>query len=175
MVWLEAGSLAALLATGGCAGVKHGETKESETASRQTVTRDPRIHRTAREGDAASSTYSMVGLERCPSAVRGAVTTLKAVPDGIEIEVVSTSPEVTREIRARAEHAEDLSDDNRKVDLGASCPVFSDGSRISSRDIDGGSRIKLEARDKDTVEIVRSLAYERQAELRERMNRTARR
>jgi TusA-related sulfurtransferase len=115
-----------------------------------------------------------VTLGLCPSAIPGAKTTIKEVPGGVEIRVTSAEPDLAREIRERAERAEHASEgDDRTTDLGRSCPVVLGATKVSARDIDGGSSIRVKAHRRGDVKRLRELAHDRQAVLRDRMARTA--
>lgn len=103
----------------------------------------------------------------CPSSVPGAVTRVRDVPGGVEVDVEGADERAREDIWKRALFLADASahdpDLQRGKDKGffGECPVVMAGTRVVAGRTDRGARILVWARDDSQVSELRRQAHER--------------
>jgi len=109
--------------------------------------------------EAAGSPAGAGKMAHCPSAILGAVTSLKNTPSGVSVTIVASpaTDDVMKSIRERAKHLEEVADDAGAAvepphtgeggghgSIGR-CPVVVTNTTLKVKDIPGGSQIDVKA------------------------------
>jgi len=131
--------------------------------------------------EAAGSPAGAGKMSHCPSAVDGATTTLKNMPDGVRVTVTAKDDTAVKAIRDRSKHLEEIADS--LVDASAEkaaaiashtgeggggggigrCPVVVRDTTIKVKDVTGGSQIDVKAKSTAGVTPLQKEATERAA------------
>lgn len=100
-------------------------------------------------------------MSNCPSAVNGAVTTVKAAGDDTIVTVTSKDEATMKEIRARATKLGSGKHDNSKKHEGdgsgsggGDCPALAEGSKSTFKDVDGGTEITIKPEKKEDAKKI---------------------
>lgn len=118
------------------------------------------LRRETRDRDREAKTAGAEGagsqrMAHCPSAVEGARTTVKDLPDGVVVSVTATDPAKVTEIRERAKHTADVAkkgDPARPEHSGdgtgggalGRCPIVVEGeTTVGVIDVAGGAEIRV--------------------------------
>ena len=118
------------------------------------------LRRETRDRDREAKTAGAEGagsqrMAHCPSAVEGARTAVKDLPDGVVVTVTATAPASTKEIRDRAKHTADVakkgepahpehSGDGTGGGALGRCPIVVEGeTTVGVIDVDGGAEIRV--------------------------------
>jgi TusA-related sulfurtransferase len=126
--------------------------------------------------EAAGSPAGAGKMAHCPSAVLGAVTTLKNTPDGVSVVVVATpaSDTVTASIRERTKHLAEIAADGGIVEpphtgeggghgsIGR-CPIVVTNTTLKVKDVPGGTQVDVKAKAAGDVPKLQAEAKERAA------------
>ena len=124
----------------------------------------------------ASASAAPVGakekMAHCPNAVTGANTVIADVPGGIEITITSNDAAAMADIRARTQVLVDAAknpDAQSKHTGGGGgggvygrCPVVMHQTSVDAKDVEGGTKVTVKAKNADEVDFVRREARERQ-------------
>jgi hypothetical protein len=113
-------------------------------------------------------------MRNCPTAVEGASTKMKKTKDGVELTVTGGDKSAEEAIRARAQHLADVSGkpttgEHSGTGTGgggegrAQCAVIMKDTAVTSKDVKGGAKITVKAKDKAQVGEVQKLTAERVA------------
>lgn len=96
-------------------------------------------------------------MGNCPAAVTGAVTSMRTISGGLELDITATTPEASNEIVRRAHHDSVAGPPDPSVGAhtgqhggpgdGGHCPVIHAGTKVSVMEIGGGVRITVLAED----------------------------
>src|SRR5262249_36954138 len=113
-------------------------------------------------------------MQHCPTAVEGASTKVKKTNDGVELTITGSDKNAEEAIRTRARHLADVSgkpttgtDNGTGAGGGgkgrAQCAVIMKDTSVTSKDVKGGAKITVKAKDKASVGEVQKLTAERVA------------
>ncbi len=127
--------------------------------------------------EAAGSPAGAGKMAHCPSAILGAVTSLKNTPGGVSVTVVASPPtdDLVKSIRERSAHLAEVADDAGAAvepphtgeggghgSIGR-CPVVVTNTTLKVKDIPGGSQIDVKANAPADVPKLQAEAKERAA------------
>jgi hypothetical protein len=111
-------------------------------------------------------------MQHCPTAVDGASTKVKKTKDGVELTITGKDKTAEEAIRTRAHHLADVSGkpktgtDNGGGAFGGGkghCGVIMKDTSVSAKDVKGGAKITVKAKDKKGVDDVQKQTDERVA------------
>jgi TusA-related sulfurtransferase len=127
--------------------------------------------------EAAGSPAGAGKMAHCPSAILGAITSLKNTSDGVSVAVVASpvTDEVVKSIRERSKHLAEVADDAGAAaepphtgeggghgSIGR-CPVVVTNTTLKVKDIAGGAQIDVKANTPADVPKLQAEAKERAA------------
>jgi TusA-related sulfurtransferase len=127
--------------------------------------------------EAAGSPAGAGKMAHCPSAILGAVTTLKNTPDGVSVTVLASpvADDVVKSIRERSRHLAEIADDAGAAvepphtgeggghgSIGR-CPVVVTNTTLKVKDIPGGAQVDVKAKTAADVPKLQAEAKERAA------------
>jgi TusA-related sulfurtransferase len=127
--------------------------------------------------EAAGSPAGAGKMAHCPSAILGAVTTLKNTPDGVTVSVLASpgTDEIVKSIRERSKHLAEVADDAGAAvepphtgeggghgSIGR-CPVVVTGTTLTVKDVPGGAQIAVKAKVPADVPKLQAESKERAA------------
>jgi len=127
---------------------------------------------------AAGSPAGAGKMSHCPSAAQGAKTTIRNTADGVSLLVTSTADDVTKDIRVRARHLAEIAAEDAGAGAAGSpthtgagggggnvgrCPVVLTDTKVTVKDIAGGSQIDVKARTAAAVAKLQAETKERTA------------
>jgi TusA-related sulfurtransferase len=131
--------------------------------------------------EAAGSPAGAGKMSHCPSAVDGAMTTLKNMPDGVRVTVTAKDDTAIKAIRDRSKHLAEIADSMADAGPDAAaaiashtgeggggggigrCPVVVRDTSIKVKDVTGGSQIDVKAKSAAAVTPLQKEATERAA------------
>jgi hypothetical protein len=108
-------------------------------------------------------------MTNCPATQKGALTTLRNLPDGVELTIVSTDPNATEAVRrlARRQAIPRTGGQRRHTGTGTGvgdvgfCPIIHVGTRVSVDDVPGGVKVTVHPTDPVEAEALQRLTKER--------------
>ena len=120
----------------------------------------------------AASVAAKEKMAHCPNAVTGALTVIADVPGGVEITITSKDAPAVADIRARTQVLVDASKSpaaqSKHTGGGGGggvygrCPVVMHETSVDAKDIEGGTKVTVKAKNADEVDFVRRESRERQ-------------
>lgn len=131
--------------------------------------------------EAAGSPAGAGKMSHCPSAVDGAMTTLKNMPDGVRVTVTAKDDTAVKYIRDRSKHLAEIADSMADAGADASaamashtgeggggggigrCPIVVRDTSIKVKDVPGGSQVDVKAKSAAGVPALQKEATERAA------------
>ena len=160
-----------VLSTAACEEKKPEVTAPSATAAAAAPTASASQSPPAPSGSAKAKGK----MTNCPNAVEGSKTEIQNTPKGVEITVLAKDEAATKEIRARAAHLAEASKDTAQMakhngtgqgggQFGR-CPVVMKDTTVTTADVEGGSKITVDAKESSEVDWLQREARERQAGL----------
>jgi hypothetical protein len=120
----------------------------------------------------AASAQGPGKMQHCPTAVEGASTKVKKTKDGVELTITGSDKTAEAAIRTRAHHLADVSakpktgTDNGGGAFGGGkgrCGVIMKDTTVSAKDVKGGAKITVKAKEKKGVGDLQKLTDERTA------------
>ncbi len=123
--------------------------------------------------EAAGSPAGVGKMSHCPSALLGAITTLKNTPDGVSVTITGPSDDLAKSIRERSQHLAEVANDagtepphsgegGGHGSIGR-CPVVVYGTTLKVKDVPGGSQVDVKAKKAADVPKLQAEAKERAA------------
>jgi hypothetical protein len=113
----------------------------------------------------------------CPSAVPGANSSIRDTLDGYELSVTAKGTNAIEQIRVRARSKHPVRDAGSPIEHAGEgtgggevgfCPLVHYEARVTVKDIEGGVRVHVQARDKSKVGELRARAKDRLEALSQR-------